>query len=93
MCKSIKTSFESKLSFIKLLEAHERASKGKRSYKEVMLFELDLESNLVKDLGLSSFDITELVCRFEDEFDITVPDRKISTFQTIEDILNFIKEQ
>lgn len=50
MCKSIKTSFESKLSFIKLLEAHERASKGKKSYKEVMLFELDLESNLVNIL-------------------------------------------
>lgn len=62
-------------------------------FTEVNKDNINLESNLVKDLGLSSFDITELVCRFEDEFDITVPDRKISTFQTIEDILNFIKEQ
>lgn len=62
-------------------------------FTEVNKDNINLESNLVKDLGLSSFDITELVCRFEDEFDITVPDRKISTFQTVEDILNFIKEQ
>ena len=62
-------------------------------FTEVNKDNISLESNLVKDLGLSSFDITELVCRFEDEFDITVPDRKISTFQTVEDILNFIKEQ
>lgn len=51
MCKSIKVSFDSKLKFINLLDAHERASKGKKSYKEVMLFELDLESNLVNILN------------------------------------------
>lgn len=54
---------------------------------------INTNSNLVKEVGLSSFDVTELVCRFEDEFDIEIPDRKIATFQTVEDIYNFINEQ
>ena len=54
---------------------------------------INVNSNLIKDVGLSSFDVTELVCRFEDEFNIEIPDRKIATFQTVEDIYNFIKEQ
>lgn len=54
---------------------------------------INTDSNLVKEVGLSSFDVTELVCRFEDEFDIEIPDRKIATFQTVEDIYNFINEQ
>ena len=46
MPKSIKNVWESKLTFDKLVEAHERASKGKRFLKEVMLFEMNLETNI-----------------------------------------------
>jgi hypothetical protein len=51
MCKTIKNQFDNKLTFQKLLEAHERASKGKKSKKEVILFEMDLETNIVKILN------------------------------------------
>lgn len=44
MPKSIKNVWESKLTFDKLVKAHERASKGKRFLKEVMLFEMNLET-------------------------------------------------
>jgi len=46
MPKTIKKVFDEKLTFIKLVEAHQRASKNKRSYREVILFEMDLESNI-----------------------------------------------
>lgn len=51
MSKTIKKSFNSKLTFEKLLEAHERASLGKKKKKEVILFEMDLETNIIKILN------------------------------------------
>ena len=51
MSKTIKKSFNSKLTFEKLLKAHERASKGKKKKKEVILFEMDLETNIIKILN------------------------------------------
>lgn len=62
-------------------------------YQGVEKEKITLQSNLVKEIGLSSFDVTELVCIFEDEFNIEIPDRKISTFQTVEDIVRFIETQ
>ncbi len=53
---------------------------------------ITVDSKLINDIGLSSFDITDLVCRFEEEFDIEIPDRKISTFQTVGDIYTYIKD-
>lgn len=50
-------------------------------------------SNLVTDIGLSSFDVTELVCRVEDEFDVQIPDRLIRSLQTVGDIVNYVSEQ
>ena len=47
MPKSIKNVFDSKLNYIKLYEAHLRASNHKRKRKDVILFEMDLETNLM----------------------------------------------
>ena len=46
MPKSIKKVWDSKLTFDKLVEAHERASIGKRFDNEVLLFEMNLETNI-----------------------------------------------
>ena len=51
MSKTIKNIFYKKLTFEKLLEAHQRASCGKKSRKEIILFEMDLETNIVKMLN------------------------------------------
>lgn len=51
MSKSIKKCFGRKLTFTKILEAHKRASKGKKQKKEIILFEMDLETNIVKILN------------------------------------------
>lgn len=48
MCKTIKKCFLEKLTFDNMLSAHKRASKGKKTKKEVILFEMDLETNLIR---------------------------------------------
>ena len=48
MSKTIKKIFCKSLSFEKLLEAHWRASYGEKTKKEIILFEMDLETNLIK---------------------------------------------
>ena len=48
MPKTIKNVFLSKLTFEKMLSAHIRASKGKKTKKEVIIFEMELETNLIR---------------------------------------------
>ena len=50
------------------------------------------QSNLMKDVGLSSFDVLSLVCSFEEEFDVEIPDRSITSVRTIEDVVKMIQE-
>lgn len=46
MCKKVNSFFYENLTFEKLLQAHTRARKQKLSKREVLLFEMDLESSL-----------------------------------------------
>lgn len=46
MPHSLKAKYDEHLTFDALLEAHKRASKTKRNSKEVLKFEIDLETNL-----------------------------------------------
>lgn len=55
--------------------------------------EVTKETNLTSDLGVSSFDLVQLVCKVEDEFDIEVSDRAIKTFKTVGDVINYIEKQ
>jgi len=47
MCKTIKNCYYKKLTFSKLLEAHERARVGKTNKPELMKFEMDLETQIM----------------------------------------------
>lgn len=47
MPKTIKNVYENVITFEKLLEAHKKARRGKREKKEIILFELDLEKELL----------------------------------------------
>lgn len=46
---------------------------------------------LTSDLGLSSYDVVNIVADFEDTFDIEIPDKDIRKFQTVKDILEYIE--
>ena len=45
--KTIKNIFYKKLTFIKLIEAHDRAREGKNTRPEIIRFEMNLESNII----------------------------------------------
>ena len=45
---------------------------------------------LNSDLGLSSLDLINLVCMIEDEYDIEIPDREITTFRTVRDVMDYL---
>lgn len=50
------------------------------------------ELNLVTDLELDSFDLIDLVVQLEDTFNIEIPDRVITKFITIHDVITYIEE-
>lgn len=50
------------------------------------------QTELVSDMGFSSLDVVNLVVRFEDEFNIEIPDKDIRTLKTVGDILHYIEE-
>ncbi len=60
-------------------------------YEEVDTKNLNEDTKL-SDIGLSSFDIVSLVCAFEEEFGISIPDREIKKFKTIKDVEQYIKD-
>jgi acyl carrier protein len=60
-------------------------------YQDIPADTIHAESHLVNDLGFTSYDVVSLVGKFEDEFDIEVPDRKIKLMKTVDDIVKFIE--
>ena len=46
---------------------------------------------LLTDLGLNSIELVELVCAVEEKFGIEIPDRVISDFKTVADLLHYIE--
>ena len=50
------------------------------------------ESSFVDDLGADSMDIVELVMAFEDNFSVQVPDQEEGNIRTVQDAIDFIKE-
>lgn len=52
---------------------------------------IDENTVILSDIGLSSYDLVQLVCSVEDEFDIEIPDKQIAKFKTIGDVIDFIE--
>ena len=55
--------------------------------------EITENSTLTSDLGLSSFDLVEIVTDFEDEFDIEISDRDIRKLIKVQDIIDYITDK
>ena len=49
--------------------------------------------DLMDDLNINSYDIMSIVGKFEDEFDIEIPDEDIRNFRTVKDVLSYINEK
>ena len=49
----------------------------------------DLESN-IRDLGLDSLDLVEMMVEFQEKYNIKIPTEKMNQIKTIKDILDAI---
>jgi len=53
--------------------------------------EVTLEASFTDDLGADSLDTVELIMEFEKEFDISIPDEKAETIQTVGQAVEFLE--
>ena len=54
--------------------------------------EITMESAFIEDLNADSLDIVELIMALEDELEMEIPDEEAETFETVADIVKFMKE-
>lgn len=50
-------------------------------------------ANFTQDLGADSLDTVELIMEFEKEFNITIPDEKAQSIQTVGDAIAYIEAE
>ena len=53
-------------------------------------FQVTLETNIMKDLGLDSLDHVEIIMAMEDEFEIEIPDADAERLLTPKDIAQYV---
>ncbi len=69
--------------------------------KELLVATVDVKEDvqltedtvILRDLGVDSLEMVELVCAVEDEFDIEIADKKIKSLVTIGDLIDYIESQ
>ncbi|MBI2822127.1 MAG: acyl carrier protein [Acidobacteria bacterium] len=54
--------------------------------------EVTPSASFVDDLGADSLDTVELVMKFEENFDIEIPDEDAEKIATVQDAVDYIKE-
>ncbi len=66
--------------------------------KEIIVQELDVneseitnEANFIEDLGADSLDTVELIMKFEEEFDIEIPDEEAEKLRTVGNAIDYLK--
>ena len=52
--------------------------------------DINLSMNFVKDLGVDSLDVVEIILGFEKEFNISIPDEEIEKIETVEQAVNMV---
>lgn len=53
---------------------------------------VSLEASFIDDLGADSLDIVELIMALEEEFDLEIPDSDAEKIVTVNDVVEYIKE-
>lgn len=63
------------------------------NHTQIPADEIELSTELVKDLDLNSLDVVNLIVTFEDEFGIEIPDRAIQDFVTVGDLVEYLEKK
>lgn len=62
-------------------------------FTNVNVSEMNPNTNLLNDLDMNSLETMDAVIRFEEEFDIEIPDRDVSLFHCIGDIADYLSKK
>ena len=54
--------------------------------------EVNMDTNLMKDLSADSLDAVEIILAFEDEYGIEIPDEEAEKMQTVGDLVRYVEE-
>ena len=54
--------------------------------------DVDMDTNLMKDLSADSLDAVDIIMAIEEEFGIEIPDEDAENFQTVADLVKYVEE-
>ncbi|MBE6676138.1 MAG: acyl carrier protein [Ruminococcaceae bacterium] len=55
--------------------------------------EITMDAELIKDLGINSIELADLVMLCEEKFDIEIDDEDIHKFVTVGDVVNYLENR
>lgn len=55
--------------------------------------DITMEAELIKDLGINSIELADLVMLCEEKFDIEIDDEDIHKFVTVGDVVNYLESR
>ena len=55
--------------------------------------QVDPSASFVDDLGADSLDIVELVMKFEEDFELDIPDEDAENIKTVKDAIDYIEKK
>ncbi|PID29818.1 MAG: acyl carrier protein [Candidatus Cloacimonadota bacterium] len=72
----------------------------KQKVTEIIVEELDVdasevkpEANFIEDLGADSLDTVELILKFEEEFDLDIPDSDAEKLKSVGDAIKYLESK
>jgi acyl carrier protein len=60
---------------------------------DVQASEITYEASFIKDLGVDSLDLVELLMTVEEEFGIDIPDEEIERITTVGSLIEYVTKQ
>ena len=54
--------------------------------------DVNMDTNLMKDLSADSLDAVEIIMAIEDEYGIEIPDEEAEKMQTVGDLVSYVEE-
>lgn len=55
--------------------------------------DITMDAELIKDLGINSIELADLVMLCEEKFDIEIDDEDIHKFVTVGDVVNYLEKR
>lgn len=54
---------------------------------------INMDANIIEDLGADSLDIMDIVNDIEKEFNVTIPQDQYENLRTVGDVVNFVQDK